>query len=148
MLKLNNVNFILPTGNHLVLIFDRELHLKNGEISSTNMVCIDWEFAGEYANLECNVYKCDELGNTTKFLEDILPISIPTNISMQFKYAAMDMNCKWRVFKKEPSLSSTFWLSSVGMSTVLSEVHDVPKDPLGFKNSLHGRNEDGTWCRI
>lgn len=72
---------------------------------------------------------------------------IPENLLPEFKYLAMDEDCRWYIHISQPNQDEDEWVEG-GYTECLSDIIETNFDPLGWKNSLHVRGEDGMWRRV
>ena len=79
---------------------------------------------------------------------DLIPITYDPNISMKWKYAAMDEDGTWTAFSGEPTMLNEEWDAlRPTEATFIADIFYFEPDPAGWKNSLYVRNKDGSWRR-
>ena len=76
---------------------------------------------------------------------------LPKGMLDKWKYAAMDRSGFWYLHKELPTVddwSQTFSEAENGDLFGIAKLFEVYPDPLGWRQSLHARDEDGNWKRF
>jgi hypothetical protein len=72
---------------------------------------------------------------------------LPTNLTMDWQWAAMHKDGTWSVFNSKPCISIISWVAYGGDASYIGGLFQTHTDPQGWRNSLHKRQPDGTWQR-